>query len=109
MRAGANDAALENLIRGRWLGRTDRYSELRDELRRTEPQPKKIEMYYIGGLPETSSHLAPGQPPTTGAVHEQIPTQPATAPPATPASPPAPDAAPAPRRRPPRHDPPFQP
>jgi GTP 3',8-cyclase len=49
MRAGASDADLENLIRGRWLGRTDRYSELRDELRRTEPQPKKIEMYYIGG------------------------------------------------------------
>jgi len=49
MRAGASDADLENLIRGRWLGRTDRYSELRDELRGTEPQPKKIEMYYIGG------------------------------------------------------------
>jgi cyclic pyranopterin phosphate synthase len=49
LRAGASDADLENLIRGRWLGRTDRYSELRDELRRTEPQPKKIEMYYIGG------------------------------------------------------------
>ncbi len=49
MRAGASDSDLENLIRGRWLGRTDRYSELRDELRRTEPQPKKIEMYYIGG------------------------------------------------------------
>jgi cyclic pyranopterin phosphate synthase len=49
MRAGASDADLENLIRDRWLGRTDRYSELRDELRRSEPQPKKIEMYYIGG------------------------------------------------------------
>jgi len=49
MRAGASDADLENLIRGRWLGRTDRYSELRDELRRSESQPKKIEMYYIGG------------------------------------------------------------
>ncbi len=49
MRAGASDADLENLIGGRWLGRTDRYSELRDELRRTDPQPKKIEMYYIGG------------------------------------------------------------
>jgi GTP 3',8-cyclase len=49
MRAGSSDADLENLIRGRWLGRTDRYSELRDELRRSEPQPKKIEMYYIGG------------------------------------------------------------
>ena len=49
LRAGAGDADLENLIRGRWLGRTDRYSELRNELRRSEPQPKKIEMYYIGG------------------------------------------------------------
>jgi GTP 3',8-cyclase len=49
MRAGASDADLENLIRGRWLGRTDRYSELRDELRRSEPSAKKIEMYYIGG------------------------------------------------------------
>jgi cyclic pyranopterin phosphate synthase len=49
MRAGASDADLENLIRGRWLGRTDRYSELRDEMRRGEPSAKKIEMYYIGG------------------------------------------------------------
>lgn len=49
MRAGASDADLVNVIRGRWLGRTDRYSERRDELRRAEPQPKKIEMYYIGG------------------------------------------------------------
>jgi cyclic pyranopterin phosphate synthase len=49
MRAGASDADLGNLIRGRWLGRTDRYSELRDELRRSEPSAKKIEMYYIGG------------------------------------------------------------
>jgi cyclic pyranopterin phosphate synthase len=49
LRAGASDADLDGLIRGRWLGRTDRYSELRDELRRTEPQAKKIEMYYIGG------------------------------------------------------------
>jgi cyclic pyranopterin phosphate synthase len=38
-----------NVIRGKWLGRTDRYSELRDEKRRTEPHAKKIEMYYIGG------------------------------------------------------------
>jgi cyclic pyranopterin phosphate synthase len=49
IRDGASDSDLDNLIRGRWLGRTDRYSELRDELRRSEPQPKKIEMYYIGG------------------------------------------------------------
>ena len=49
LRAGAGDAELENLIRGRWLGRSDRYSELRNELRRNEPAARKIEMYYIGG------------------------------------------------------------
>jgi cyclic pyranopterin phosphate synthase len=49
MRAGAGDADLLHLIRGKWLGRTDRYSEQRDELRRTDPTLKKIEMYYIGG------------------------------------------------------------
>jgi cyclic pyranopterin phosphate synthase len=49
IRAGATDEELLNVIRGKWLGRTDRYSEQRDELRRAEPQPKKIEMYYIGG------------------------------------------------------------
>jgi cyclic pyranopterin phosphate synthase len=49
MRAGAGDADLLNLIRGKWLGRTDRYSEQRDELRRADPGLKKIEMYYIGG------------------------------------------------------------
>jgi GTP 3',8-cyclase len=49
IRDGASDSELDDLIRGRWLGRTDRYSELRDELRRSEPSAKKIEMYYIGG------------------------------------------------------------
>jgi cyclic pyranopterin phosphate synthase len=49
MRAGADDAELLRIIRGAWLGRTDRYSELRDELRRDTPEAKKIEMYYIGG------------------------------------------------------------
>jgi cyclic pyranopterin phosphate synthase len=49
LRAGADDADLLKLIRGKWLGRTDRYSEQRDELRRAEPSLKKIEMYYIGG------------------------------------------------------------
>jgi cyclic pyranopterin phosphate synthase len=48
LRTGADDATLLDLIRGRWLGRTDRYSELRDELRHADTQ-KKIEMYYIGG------------------------------------------------------------
>ena len=49
IRAGANDDELTTVIRGKWLGRTDRYSEQREELRRTEPSLKKIEMYYIGG------------------------------------------------------------
>jgi cyclic pyranopterin phosphate synthase len=49
MRAGMGDADLEQLIRGVWLGRTDRYSELRDQLRAKNPASQKIEMYYIGG------------------------------------------------------------
>jgi GTP 3',8-cyclase len=49
MRAGVSDADLEQLIRGVWLGRTDRYSELRDQLRAKNPASQKIEMYYIGG------------------------------------------------------------
>ena len=49
MREGADDAELLRIIRGAWLGRTDRYSELREELRRATPETKKIEMYYIGG------------------------------------------------------------
>jgi cyclic pyranopterin phosphate synthase len=49
LRAGADDAELLDLLRGRWLGRSDRYSEQRDELRRGLPREKKIEMYYIGG------------------------------------------------------------
>ena len=49
MRAGASDAELLNGVREKWLGRIDRYSEQRVELRRAEPSLKKIEMYYIGG------------------------------------------------------------
>jgi GTP 3',8-cyclase len=51
MRGGASDGRLLEMIRGTWLGRTDRYSELREEMRRNgEPlAEKKIEMYYIGG------------------------------------------------------------
>jgi cyclic pyranopterin phosphate synthase len=49
LRSGADDAELVDLIRGMWLARSDRYSELREELRRTDPHSKKIEMYYIGG------------------------------------------------------------
>jgi GTP 3',8-cyclase len=49
LRAGAGDAEVLELIRGVWGNRTDRYSELREELRRTAPETKKIEMNYIGG------------------------------------------------------------
>jgi cyclic pyranopterin phosphate synthase len=49
LRAGTGDADMLQLIRGAWGVRTDRYSELREELRRTEPDSKKIEMNYIGG------------------------------------------------------------
>lgn len=49
LRAGADDAEMLRMIRGVWAGRTDRYSELREELRDQGPDTKKIEMYYIGG------------------------------------------------------------
>jgi cyclic pyranopterin phosphate synthase len=49
LRAGADDAEILQLIRGVWHGRTDRYSELREELRLADPAAKKIEMNYIGG------------------------------------------------------------
>jgi GTP 3',8-cyclase len=49
MRDGADDAELLRVIRGAWVARADRYSELREELRRDTPETKKIEMYYIGG------------------------------------------------------------
>jgi cyclic pyranopterin phosphate synthase len=49
LRAGTSDADILQLIRGVWNGRSDRYSELREQLRRTLPEAKKIEMNYIGG------------------------------------------------------------
>jgi cyclic pyranopterin phosphate synthase len=50
IRGGAEDADLLQMIGGTWRGRTDRYSELRDELRKDgDPARQKIEMYYIGG------------------------------------------------------------
>ena len=48
LRAGADDAALGALIRDTWLGRDDRYSELRADLLAAGTE-QKIEMYYIGG------------------------------------------------------------
>jgi cyclic pyranopterin phosphate synthase len=49
LRDGADDAELLRMIRGVWTNRSDRYSALRDQLRRSDTDPKKIEMYYIGG------------------------------------------------------------
>jgi cyclic pyranopterin phosphate synthase len=49
MREGADDAEMLRIIRSAWLGRTDRYSELRAEHSSDTTETKKIEMYYIGG------------------------------------------------------------
>jgi cyclic pyranopterin phosphate synthase len=46
LRSGASDAELDARIREVWLGRTDRYSELRSQA--TEGL-EKVEMSYIGG------------------------------------------------------------
>ena len=49
LRAGATDAELLELMRGAWAERTDRYSEIRQELRQREAPLVKVEMHYIGG------------------------------------------------------------
>ena len=49
IREGANDADLTDLITGVWHRREDRYSELRASATQLQNQPKKIEMYQIGG------------------------------------------------------------
>src|SRR5277367_2360222 len=49
LRGGADDQEMVRLIRGVWNGRSDRYSDLRQELRLRTLESKKIEMYYIGG------------------------------------------------------------
>ncbi len=49
LRAGASDEEISGAIRDAWLGRIDRYSELREEIRAKEHPLRKIEMYYIGG------------------------------------------------------------
>jgi cyclic pyranopterin phosphate synthase len=51
LREGADDATLRELMVGVWARREDRYSELRfDQDRRAElGDPKKIQMYEIGG------------------------------------------------------------
>lgn len=47
LRSGATNDELEERIRGTWLSRNDRYSELRAD--HTATPERKIEMYYIGG------------------------------------------------------------
>ena len=49
LRGGASDEELVSLVRAAWTGREDRYSELREALRRSEQPLQKIEMHYIGG------------------------------------------------------------
>ena len=47
MRDGATDDEIEDIIRGLWGLRDDRYSEIRTLF--TDEPRKKVEMYHIGG------------------------------------------------------------
>ncbi len=47
MRSEASDDELRDIITRTWVRRTDRYSEERASM--TGPQPRKVEMYQIGG------------------------------------------------------------
>jgi GTP 3',8-cyclase len=49
LRAGADDAELENFLACVWSGRLDRYSDERAELLAAGAAREKIEMSYIGG------------------------------------------------------------
>jgi cyclic pyranopterin phosphate synthase len=49
LRSGVGDAEILQMIRAAWLNRGDRYSEQREELRRSGKHEQKIEMFYIGG------------------------------------------------------------
>jgi cyclic pyranopterin phosphate synthase len=49
LRGGASDDALLELIRGVWLKRSDRYSELRASRHPAPHEQRKVEMFYIGG------------------------------------------------------------
>jgi cyclic pyranopterin phosphate synthase len=49
LRGGASDEQLLELISSVWLRRTDRYSEVRASLPRSHGEPRKVEMFYIGG------------------------------------------------------------
>ena len=47
LRAGATDKELQDIVRGAWGLRDDRYSEIRTMF--TDEPRKKVEMYHIGG------------------------------------------------------------
>jgi len=49
LRSGASDDQLLELISDVWLKRADRYSELRASLPHGKGEPRKVEMFYIGG------------------------------------------------------------
>ena len=48
LRSGADDEALVAAVRSIWLGRSDRYSELRSQTEGSAQEPR-VEMSYIGG------------------------------------------------------------
>jgi cyclic pyranopterin phosphate synthase len=47
LRAGATDDEIEQIVRGMWGARSDRYSEIRASL--TDTRREKVEMFHIGG------------------------------------------------------------
>ena len=47
LRSDATDDEIEDIVRGIWSGRDDRYSEIRTMF--TDEPRKKVEMYHIGG------------------------------------------------------------
>ena len=49
VREGASDDELEEIVRGTWRGRTDRYSEERSSMTEELRAQEKVEMYHIGG------------------------------------------------------------
>ena len=49
LRGGSSDEELLEIIHNVWVGRTDRYSERRAELRKAPGDHRKVEMFYIGG------------------------------------------------------------
>ncbi len=49
LRSGASDEQLLETLRSLWVARSDRYSEIRSQVRQSEDAKRKVEMFYIGG------------------------------------------------------------